>query len=587
MLNEASESGHRPRRLAAIDVGTNSLRLIVVEAHPDGSYKLIDDEKAITRLGKGLGETRRLAADTMEDSALTIARMKGIAQGYGVEQLRVVGTAACREAINREEFTELVRERAGVELEVISADEEARLAYASVDYAFDLSGANVAVVDIGGGSTEIVLSSSGVIEKVATLPLGAVRLTERFGPGDDHAGGGDKRGYKAMRRYIEHVIDERFGKAPFVPQIMFGTGGTFTTLASVSMHKGESRNAADVLPFTVRGYEMQRSDVKHALDMLRATPVRSRARIPGLSPDRAEIIVAGLTIAERVMKQLGVNALRVHDRGIRDGIILSMIRELYPATAAEGSPLAHDPHDRLRCARQFGTSCRYEELHSNHVARLSVRLFDQLAAHTKGKKDWATPESRELLEAAAILHDVGYFINYARHHKHSYHMIIHSDLQGFTHREREIVANLARYHRRSAPKKRHASFAGLAEADQALVKRLAAILRVADGLDRRHVQGVRSLDVVAQRGRVQIVVTADEDPSVDVWGAERKKDLFEDVFDTRLEFAWGNRPAPAPVAASGEHSEASDRSATRGERRRPRAAARLAEGKPRRKLTRS
>lgn len=585
MLNDPAATVQRSRRLAAIDVGTNSLRLIVVEAEPDGSYKLIDDEKAITRLGKGLGETKRLAKDTMEDSAVTIARMKGIAQGYGVEQLRVVGTAACREAINREEFIELVRERAGVELEVISAEEEARLAYSSVDYAFDLSSANVAVVDIGGGSTEIVLSSGGVIEKVATLPLGAVRLTEKFGAGDDHAGGGDKRGYKAMRRHIEAMIDERFGKAPFVPQIMFGTGGTFTTLASVSMHKGESRNAADVLPFTVRGYEMQRSDVKHTLDMLRATPVRARTRIPGLSPDRAEIIVAGLAIAERVMKRLGVNGLRVHDRGIRDGIILAMIREIFPQASADGSVLAHDPHDRLRCARQFGTSCRYEELHSNHVARLSVRLFDQLAAYMKGNRQWATPDARELLEAAAILHDVGYFINYARHHKHSYHMIIHSDLQGFTHREREIVANVARYHRRSVPKKRHANFAALAEGDRELVKRLAAVLRVADGLDRRHVQGVRSLDVVPQRGRLQIVVNAEEDPSVDLWGAERKKDLFEEVFDTRLEFAWANRPIAAVPEA--DRSGKADGSATPPMTRRQRAAARLAESKPRRRLSRT
>lgn len=563
MIDQGRELEARigPRRLAAIDVGTNSLRLIVVEAMPDGSYRLIDDEKGITRLGRGLDETNQLHPESMELSALTIARMKGIAEGYGVEALRVVGTAACREASNTDEFVALVKARAGVDLEVISAEEEARLAYMSVDYAFDLTSIGVAVVDIGGGSTEVVLSSSGVIEQVATLKLGAVRLTERFGPGDDEAAGrdrkttkGPRRGYDAMKRHVRDAVVEGIGKPHFTPQIMIGTGGTFTTLAGISMHRGERREPSDVLPFSVRGYEMQRSEVKHVLDWLRATPVRARARIPGLSPDRAEIIVAGLVIAERVMKQLGVNSLRIHDRGIRDGIILSMIRERQPGMQGPAGRLVPDARDRLRAARQFGVACRYEEAHSNHVARLAVQLYDQLVQQFPGKKEWATPNTRELLEAAAILHDVGYFINYSKHHKHSYHMIIHSDLPGFTHREREVVANVARYHRRSAPKSKHANFSALEPMDQDLVRKLSAILRVADGLDRRHVQCVHNVELVVAPKAAKLVINAEDDPSVDLWGAERKKELFEDVFDTTLEFVWSGATAQpsndAPVSPS-------------------------------------
>jgi len=539
-----------PRRLAAIDVGTNSLRLIVVEASPDGSYRLIDDEKAITRLGRGFYESGTLQPQTMLESAVTIARMRGIAEGYGVDRLRVVGTSAVREASNQAEFLALVKEKAGLDLEVISAEDEAKLAYMSVDHAFDIGRIGVAVVDIGGGSTEIVLSSSGVVEAVATLRLGAVRLTERYGPGDDSLSSRDagkkahRQGFGAMRRHVREMLEEELGRPPFVPQMMFGTGGTFTTLAAISMHRGQGRSESDLLPFTVRGYEMQRSEVRHLLDWLRGMPVRARARVPGMSPDRAEIIVAGLTIAESVMKQLGVNALRIHDRGIRDGIILEMIRELYPPASRP----AHDPRDRLRCARQFGLACRYEEPHSNHVAMLATQLFDQVAMQTRGSREWASAVNRELLEAAAILHDIGYFINYSRHHKHSYHMIIHSDLPGFTHREREIVANVARYHRRAEPKSRHPSFGGMTPADQDLVRRLSSILRIADGLDRRHVQAVQGIDVVVARDAARVIVTAEEDPAVDVWGAERKKDLFEKVFGLATEIHWAGRTAAEPPA---------------------------------------
>jgi exopolyphosphatase/guanosine-5'-triphosphate,3'-diphosphate pyrophosphatase len=257
-----------------------------------------------------------------------------------------------------------------------------------------------------------------------------------------------------------------------------------------------------------------------------------------LSLERAEIIVAGIAIVDGVMRRLKSNTIRVHDRGIRDGLILGMIRQFFPRT----EKTATLPPDRMRTVRQFAESCRYEKAHSEHVAALAVEVFDQLARRSP-QAAWCRPINRELLEAAGVLHDIGYAINYAKHHKHSYHMIVHSDLPGFTHREIEIIANVARYHRRSAPKASHSSFTKLAEADQVLVRRLSGILRIVDGLDRGHSQQVKSVAVRVRGNAAVFRVNAVREPAVDLWGAERKAGLFAKTFGLVPTLEWSGRKA--------------------------------------------
>lgn len=529
------ESKPKLRRLAAIDVGTNSIRLVVAEAERSGSYRVLDDEKVTTRLGRGLSASGRLSDRAMEESAKAIARMKKITDGYQVDMLRAVATCAVREAENGPQFIDLVLREAGVGLLLISADEEARLAYQSVAAAFDIASMNAAVVDIGGGSTEIVLSTNGVVERVASLPLGAVRLTDLFGPCE----AGDSQSFRRLRRHVRDVLEELAPSPDASPQIMFGAGGTFTTAASIALqHPGGHSASRTMLP--VRGFETDRGSLRHILDRLRKLPLSERASVPGLSPDRADIIVAGLTIAECVMKRLGVNRLRVHDRGIRDGLILSMIDEIFRAPKHS----TRTPVSKAQAAAAFGAACRFEEHHSRHVTRLSLSIFDQLVAGMHAHAEpWASPDSRELLEAGALLHDVGYLIDYSGHHKHSYHLILHSGMPGFAHRELEIVANIARYHRRSAPKSSHENFVRMEKPDREVIKRLAGILRIADGLDRAHAQAVRSVGVDVQDGLVTLQVDSEEEPSVAMWGAERKAGLFSDVFDIEVRFAWTCHPA--------------------------------------------
>ena len=535
-MSDASNSSPL-RRMGAIDVGTNSIRLIVAEASADGSYRILDDEKETTRLGQGLASTGRIQPAVMEHSVSAIARMKSIAEGYGVEMLRAIGTCAVREATNRDEFLRLVHERAGLTVEPISAEEEAHLAQRSVAHTFDLRGHAVAVVDLGGGSTEVVLSSGGVVEQVYSLPLGAVCLTEEFG-GPESASG---ERYRKLRRKIRRVVERAVDRPPFVPQLMIGTGGTFTSLANIAQHRTHA--GGGLSPVRVRGYEMKRSEVMHVLDWLRKLPMRNRVRVPGLSPERADIIVAGATVIERIMKCLGVNRLQVHDGGVRDGLLRSMASTLFPGAAAAPTPEVIDP---LRFVRQFAATCGYEERHCSHIARLAGQIFDQLAGHFPGPPGgWYDPSNRLVLEAAALLHDIGYLINYSKHHQHSYHLIVHSDLPGFTPRELQLVANVARYHRRARPKKKHPNFRALSKADRKLVRRLASILRIADGLDRNRMQNVQRVGIRAQDGLVCFVLEAADNPTVDIWGAAGKADLFEDVFGVEARFEWATASALA------------------------------------------
>lgn len=514
-----------PQRLAAIDVGSNSIRLVIAEAEPDGSYRMLDDEREVVRLGQGLDAERRLSEESMERAIITLASMRAIADGYGVCAIRAVGTSAVRDAVNQRQFVDLVKRRAGVDLEVISGEDEARLAHLSVAHRFDLSGGPAAVVDIGGGSTEIILSTDGLIDHIHTLPLGAVRLTGKFGGPERCA----TTFYRDMRRHIDETIHESVSSLPATAPLVIGTGGTFTALAHLDLHRA-TRPYVPGLPMpSVQGHELHRSSVRHMLDLLRKTPIRARMRMPGLPADRADIIVAGVAIIDRVMKHLGANRLRIHDRGVRDGLLLTMIRELFPATPAPAAP-----RDPLAGVRRFARACRYEETHAEHVRGLAMAIHDDLAQQRTDLQ--LDAEGRFLLEAAAILHDVGYMVNYARHHKHSYHLIVHSDLEGMTSRQREIIANVARYHRRGEPSKKHEAFARLSQADRALVRRLSAILRVADGLDRTHTQTVRSVDLRVSPHAATFVLTASAPVETDVWGARRKGGLLQKVLGVELVF---------------------------------------------------
>ncbi len=540
-------AAERVARLAAIDVGTNSIRLIIVDVAGAGTYRIIDDEKIITRLGRGTAFQGVLEDEAIEESVEAIVKLVLIARSNAVDGLRLIATAAVRDARNGQRVVDLVAQRTGETLEVIQAETEARLAYRSVAAAFDVTTTDVAVADIGGGSTEVVVSIQGLIEHVYTLPLGAVRLRERFGSCDDPAG--DQ--LEAVRRYVRSVVREHVQRPANAPQILIGTGGTFTTLAAMSMHEAAVTGRADLLPGALRGHEIQRDEIRHFTEAIRRMPVERRTMIPGLGSDRADIIVPGLVVIDRLMKRLGVNRLRVHDRGIRDGVILEMIDAIGLKGAEYTGP--GQTIDASGSAIEFAARCGIDEDDARHTAALATSIYDQLG---KLMLFQATPADRLLLEQAAILRDVGYVVNYSKHHKHSYHLILHADLTGMDAQERRVIATVARYHRKAKPTLSHEEFAALDPDDRDRVRRLAAILRLADGLNRTHARDVHEIRIVPATDRLRFECIAPKEPAVCLWGAQRRADLFEETFDLPPEFHWV--PSPGNQAGNHHHREAHD-----------------------------
>lgn len=513
--SEGSLENSQPQnqRLAAIDIGTNSIRSIVVEAQPGGEFNVLDDEKATVRLGEGMTQSNEIAPQAWQRAHEALERMIKIQQGLGVSAVEAVATSAVRQARNGAEFVASVKQHLGIDIKVISGDEEAELVFLSARNSFEMDNLRYALVDIGGGSAEIITTMGSQIEDIFSLHLGAVILTEKFLRSDPIAADEHQR----MRKHIRATLKKNLRAQDTALQCLIGSGGTMTTLASMVMaQRGEQFNS-------YQGYEILRSEVVHLLAMLLRKTLRERRAVPGLAPERADIIIAGLTVVDELMRLLGTNILRVNERGIRYGLIL---RSLEKHGLVEPS---QKPGNWRTAVLNFARACHFNEAHAFQVARLSLSLFDALAEPFQLDR-----RQRQLLEAAALLHDVGYFINYARHHKHSYHLIRHASLFGFSPREQEIIANIARYHRRALPKKSHDNLQGLSSEDRRTVARLGGILRLADGLDRRRSGNVDHLSCHLDDEKLRIRLSGSQDLSVELYGGSSKSDLLESAFARKL-----------------------------------------------------
>ncbi len=516
-------------RLAAIDIGSNSVRLFVAEALRGGAYRILDEEREPTRLAHSVAAEGRLDEETMDRTVAALRTFKEIAAGYQVTALRTIATCAVREARNGPEFCRRVREQVGLEVEVISGEREARLAFASVQHAFDLTGRNVVMADIGGGSTEIVFATGNLIESIFSTPLGVVRLTEEYGLGEAADAANFQQGLDELDAGIAGVLKKQTTRPLFAPHFLVGCGGTFTTLAELMM---AAKRETDV---PVAGYRVSHAEVRHLLDRLKKIPLRIRRTLAGMTPDRADIIIAGLSTVDALMKRFRVNQLVVHTRGVRDGLVREMIDEL-----AVPAPAGDETAQREAAIERLAAACSGELEHGRAVAALAGRIFQQLAEPLE-----LSAADRTLLEIAARLQDVGYVINYDQHHKHSYHLIRNSRLPGLRPHDVELIANVARYHRGALPKRKHKNLTRLSSDDQRRVQRLAAILRLAGGLDRSRTQQVRDVVVAVADGRVVIDVVADQEPQADIWGAERRTELFEKAFGLPVEIRWAAGQAAA------------------------------------------
>ncbi len=510
-------------RLAAIDIGSNSIRLVVAEAKAGGQYRILDEERESTRLGRSLSSQGKLNDESMEASLAALRRFQSIAAGLGVESVHAIATCAIREAANGAEFCQRVAEQLGIAVEVISAEKEAHLAFHSVRRRFDLGGKNSLLADIGGGSTEIILATGELVEAIYTTNLGAVRIAEKFGGGQSMAGDDFGR----MQKWIDRQLKKHTEKLALPPHLLIGSGGTFTALANMVMAtKGKSQ-----LP--VAGAQITRAELRHLVDRLRKLSVKQRREVTGLNPDRADIIVPGLAVIDRIMRRFKVNLIQVHSYGVRDGLLLSLIERMQVGEEAT-------PPDDIAQIERFAKACGVELDHARHSALLAAQIYQGLCEHFE-----LDPADARLLDAAARMQDVGYLINYEGHHKHSYHLIVHSRIEGFRPEELELIANVARYHRGAEPKHKHDHFRRLSKQDQHRVACMAAVLRLAGGLDRTHNQEVKAVKITGGKKQIELTVTAQEYPEVNLWAARRRTGLFEKTFGSQMAIQWDRQSVAA------------------------------------------
>jgi exopolyphosphatase / guanosine-5'-triphosphate,3'-diphosphate pyrophosphatase len=502
-------------RISAIDIGSNSIRQTIADVSPTGTIRVVDEMKAAPRLGAGLFKKGTLSEVAIQNALSTLTRMATLANQLGVKRTEVVATSAVRDASNGDEFLKLVRTETGLKVRVLRGEDEARLSFRSALAHFDLGVGRAVVMDIGGGSLELALSADGLVERLISLPLGAISVTERY-LGSDMK----KKGMRKLRKHVWLELRRHLSARHWHATRIFCSGGTFTSLASIYLARIGMESAK-----TVHGTVIPRIELEHIVDMLRNMSLAERQGVPGLNAARSDIILGGLAVAAEVAARVEARELVVSAYGIREGILLE---------SAHVAPSPADPGEaRERSVRELAERTHYEEPHSKHVQKLSLQLFDAI-----GQRLGCIPDDRKLLSDAALLHDIGYHISYDKHNKHSYHLIEHAELLGMTPIEQIVVANVARYHRGAEPKKKHRNYGGLERPVRQTIKKLSAILRVADGFDRGHASAVAELKVRWVERALRITAVPGShvyNLRLDLWGASRKSNLLSEVAGVPVE----------------------------------------------------
>jgi len=502
-------------RISAIDIGSNSIRQTIADVSPTGTIRVVDEMKAAPRLGAGLYKKGALSEVAIQNALTALTRMATLANQLGVKRTEVVATSAVRDASNGDEFLKLVRSETGLKIKVLRGEDEARLSFRSALAHFDLGVGRAVVMDIGGGSLELALSADGLVDRLISLPLGAISMTERYLGLE-----AKKKGMRKLRKHVWLELRRHLSARHWHATRIFCSGGTFTSLASIYLARIGMESAK-----TVHGTVIPRIELEHIVDMLHNMSPAERQGVPGLSAARSDIILGGLAVAAEVAARVEAKELVVSAYGIREGILLE---------SAHVAPSPADPGEaRERSVRELAERTHYEERHSKHVQKLSLQLFDAI-----GQRLGCTPDDRKLLSDAALLHDIGYHISYDKHNKHSYHLIEHAELLGMTPIEQIVVANVARYHRGAEPRKKHRNYGPLDRPVRQTIKKLSAILRVADGFDRGHASAVAEIKVRWVERALRITAVPAHhvyNLRLDLWGASRKSNLLAEVAGVPVE----------------------------------------------------
>jgi exopolyphosphatase/guanosine-5'-triphosphate,3'-diphosphate pyrophosphatase len=502
-----------PIRVAAVDVGSNAMRFLAAEFRDATDYTTLAEQRMPVRLGHDVFLTGKLPPQAVEAAVQAMKGFRRQMETLGIDHYRAVATSATREARNGDELVQRVRDEAGLELEVITGSEEARLVYEAVRASVPFDDHKWILVDLGGGSVEVSLVDSGGILWSESHVMGSVRLLEELSVSGDEPG----RFQRLLREYAATlqipVIAQQWN-----PRGVIATGGNIEALAKLA---GGSARRGKLTRLTL-------ADLRGLIEMLSRLSYRQRVDELGLREDRADVILPASMVYERVVTVSGAEEVFVPGVGLKDGVLVDLVDDLVTHQAHE------DRKDRHAVAGAVSLGRRYmfDEVHALHVARLAGSLFDQLRKVHK-----LEDSDRRILLAGAVLHDIGVYVGYKKHHKHSLYLVSQSEIPEFTPREIEIIGNLARYHRKGVPADHHDHFTRLSDEDRARVARLSSILRVADALDREHIQAVSEVRVRIQKDRCVLELEGTGDLLLERWALRRKMNLFEDTFELKVEIA--------------------------------------------------
>ena len=529
------------RVFAAMDIGTNSIRLAVVEIQSGFAWSTLSSQKQVVRLGEGEFSSNTgkddmkhghsqfsLTPEAIERGALVCARFAEIARGYKAHQIVALATAAAREADNQDEFVHRVRALADLDVRVISGHEEARLIFLGVSSGVEIApGSKALFMDIGGGSTELIVGDGSSYSFLDSLRMGAIRVTSQFVR--DPSKPVTPAVWSAMQQHVRSVLAPAGRAIAAVGfSIMYGSSGTIINLAEIAAHL-----CAGPVPKSFRNYSLTLTDIQAITKRLCSLNIEQRSRIPGINPERADIILGGAAILQTVMETVGASEIRVSDRGLREGIIVDHLsRVASPSNDFEHLALLGA---RRRSIQQLMRSTGVDEAHAEHIKSLALSLFDQWKG--LGLHDY--DRARELLEYASLLHDCGFFVSHTDHQQHSYYLIRHSELLGFDDLEVEIMANIALYHRKANPRKRHANFAKLDGATQQLIRVLSCALRFAEALDRGHLMLVTGVTCARlnRPERIQMTLRCSSEAQLEVWAAQGQAQAFTKTFNLPLQIS--------------------------------------------------
>jgi exopolyphosphatase/guanosine-5'-triphosphate,3'-diphosphate pyrophosphatase len=516
----ASKSDSRESlRLAAIDVGSNSIHMIVAQADSDGGITTLWRLKEPVGLGRLSFPSRRLSADAMNRAISVLERFQQAAHQRQAEKIIAVATSAVREAENGGDLIERVRRELGLYIRVVSARDEARLIYLAVRHAIPLRSRPHLMIDIGGGSVEFIVGDDKQASLLESRKLGSARMTARFIKSDPLA----DADHRQLQKHYERELSPLFEQiAALHPIKAIGTSGTLENLATMCgsepSHNGNTVESPQAI---------DRPRFEKLLAQLVESRSKDRARIRGLDEQRKDQIVAGALLVGELFRGLRLKRIEICPSALREGILLDYLSRHLPDLAIRRQL----PDPRRRSVIDLARRSDWHKTHSEQVARICTKLFDELRLlHGMGAAE------RELIEYGALLHDIGWHIGRDGHHKHSMYLILHGDLKNFSVDEVKVVANIARYHRKATPKDQHDAYASLPSRMRRIVDVGAALLRLSDGLDRSHSSVIQDLRCKIENRKVRCALSARSDAELEIWGARRKRDWFEEVFGRSISF---------------------------------------------------